>query len=180
MFQGPSREYTSHPSKRDLSLICNECIPVLISYHLFFYTIQVSIMRISHFLIPVGYGYLTVYLFSIPIGSIYHARVFIPRQNILVSIWSGMVLTQIITRVYEDSLTLTYPPNINIWLVLQFWYLQVGCLIPLLTPCIHINTRPTMVYTMDDLGVVRISYRRGCTYMVESLGISRSHAGTPP
>jgi hypothetical protein len=25
-------------------------------------------------------------------------------------------------QVYKDSLTLTYPPDFNIWLVLQFWY----------------------------------------------------------
>lgn len=33
-----------------------------------------------------------------------------------------MVLTQTITRVYKDSFTLWYPPSINIWHVLQFWY----------------------------------------------------------
>ena len=38
-------------------------------------------MRISQFLIPVGHEYLTVFLFLIPFGSIYHARIFIPRQN---------------------------------------------------------------------------------------------------
>ena len=53
----------------------------------------------------------------------------------LVSIWFVMVITQIISRVYNDSLAaLTYPPNINIWLVLQFWYPRVGALIP----CIHL------------------------------------------
>ena len=36
-----------------------------------------------------------------------------------------MVLTQKITRVYKESLILKYPPNINIWLELQFWYPQV-------------------------------------------------------
>ena len=46
-----------------------------------FDTIRVSIMRISQFVIPVGYEYLTVFLFSIPFGSTYHARIFIPRQN---------------------------------------------------------------------------------------------------
>ena len=44
-------------------------------------------MRISHFLIPVGYGSLMVFLYSIPFGSIYHARTFIPREIVLVSIW---------------------------------------------------------------------------------------------
>ena len=44
-----------------------------------------------------------------------------------------MELTQIITWVYKYSLTLTYPPRINIWLILQFQYLQVNSLIPILT-----------------------------------------------
>jgi hypothetical protein len=36
-----------------------------------------------------------------------------------------MVLTQITNRACNDSLTLTYPPNISVWLVLQFWYPRV-------------------------------------------------------
>lgn len=40
---------------------------------------------------------------------------FIYLGNIaLVSIWSRMMYTQIITRVHKNSLTLTYPCNINI------------------------------------------------------------------
>ena len=45
---------------------------------------------------------------------------------------SRMVLNQIITRVYKDSLFLTYPPNINIWLELQACYAWVSSLTPLL------------------------------------------------
>ena len=48
---------------------------------LFDSTVWVSIVRIPHFLIPVGYGYMVAFLFSIPFGSIYHSRTFIPRQN---------------------------------------------------------------------------------------------------
>ena len=44
-------------------------LPVLVWLRLF-NTIQVSLMRISHFWIPVGYGYLMAFLFSIPFGSI--------------------------------------------------------------------------------------------------------------
>ena len=44
-------------------------------------TIRVSKMRIPQFLKPVGYEYLTVILFLIPFGSIYHARIFICGQN---------------------------------------------------------------------------------------------------
>ena len=34
-----------------------------------------------NFWIPVGYGYLTVFLFSVPLESIYNSRTFTPRQN---------------------------------------------------------------------------------------------------
>ena len=44
----------------------------------------------------------------------------------LVSIWFRIELTQIITQVYKESLTLTYPPYSNNRLVLQFWYPLVG------------------------------------------------------
>ena len=47
----------------------------------------------------------------------------------LVSTRFWMALIQVITRVYKESLTLRYPPNINIWLVLQIWYPRVGSLI---------------------------------------------------
>ena len=43
-----------------------------------------------------------------------------------ISIWFRMVNTQIIPWVYNDFLILRYPPNINIRLVLQFWYTQIG------------------------------------------------------
>lgn len=47
---------------------------------------------------------------------------------VLVSIWFRMGLTQIVTRVCKDSFKLTYPSNINIWLM----YPLVGSLMPLL------------------------------------------------
>jgi hypothetical protein len=34
-------------------------------------------IQVHKFLIPVGHGYLTIFLFSIPFGSIHHARTFI-------------------------------------------------------------------------------------------------------
>ena len=51
----------------------------------------------------------------------------------LISIWFKMVLTQMFTWVYKDSLTWRYTPNIDIWLVSQFWYPRVGSLIPYLS-----------------------------------------------
>lgn len=48
----------------------------------FFDTIRISRMRRIHFMIPLIYGFLTVYLFLIPSKSIYYlAKAFIPRQN---------------------------------------------------------------------------------------------------
>ena len=41
----------------------------------------VSVMRVSHFLTPGGHGCLTLVFVSIPFGSIYHGRIFVPRQN---------------------------------------------------------------------------------------------------
>lgn len=38
-------------------------------------------MRISHFLIRVEYGYLTVFLLSISFGSIDRARTLLPRKS---------------------------------------------------------------------------------------------------
>ena len=35
------------------------------------------------------------------------------RKVVLISIWFRMVLTQTITWVYKDSLTLTHPPTIK-------------------------------------------------------------------
>ena len=71
-------------------------------------------------------------LFSISIG-LYTMQAFsYTFKLILVLIRSRMVLIPIITQVYKDSLTLRYPPpNINLWLVLQFWYPRVSSLISL-------------------------------------------------
>ena len=92
-----------------------------------FNTIQVSSMRNSPFIDTSRVRVIDGIFFSF--GCIYNARTFILRQ---VSIWFGIILTQTSTWVYKDSLTLTYAPNINIWLVLQFWYPWVGSLVPLL------------------------------------------------
>ena len=52
------------------------CQPMLVCYRIFsfFDTIRVSILRILHSLIPLGYRYLMVFLFWILFGSINHAR----------------------------------------------------------------------------------------------------------
>ena len=63
--------------------------------------------------------------------------------------WFRMVLTQILAQIYKDSLPLTCPSKIIIWLILQFWHSQIGSLIPLLmlitntdihSPICQINT----------------------------------------
>jgi hypothetical protein len=50
----------------------------------------------------------------------------------LVSTRFQMVMTQIQTQVYKDSLTFTYPPNMYDWSVLQISYPWIGSLLPLL------------------------------------------------
>ena len=135
-----------------------------------FDTIQVSIMRDFTFFIPIGYGYLTVFLLSIPFGCIYHARTFIPyTTSSLVSIWFRMVLTQIIISEYKDCCTLTYPPNINIWLVVQFqrprdrfFYTIIDVDSSYL--CIHMYTSPTLIQSLI-LGQILIASKRICLHM---------------
>ena len=74
-----------------------------------------------------------------------------PCNIALVSIWLSMTMTQLITRLYKYFLTLTYPLNTNIWLVLQFWYSWISSLITyrcwLLMPSIHLCTKWTLVKT---------------------------------
>ena len=75
----------------------------------------VSFKRISSFLIPVGYGCLTV-LFFMPFGSIYHARTSIPRPNC-----PSINMVEIGIDSYKDSIqrfspwhTHYSPPSINV------------------------------------------------------------------
>ena len=71
-------------------------------------------IRISLFLLPVGYGYLTVLLFWIPFGSIYHVRTFVPSQSHpSIRIQFRMVLTQITTCVYRGGSHLEIPSKYN-------------------------------------------------------------------
>ena len=83
----------------------------------------------------------------------------------LESIWFRMVLTQIITQVYKDW-PLTYPPNNNIWLVLQFGYLWVGSLLP----CIHLYTRPTLVGTLWSWTVSFILHQTNIKTLQQEFG----------
>ena len=59
---------------------------------------------------------------------------------ILLSIWFRIKLTQIMTWMNKDALLLTYPPYINIWLILQFGYMRVGTLM------LIINTIHSLIY----------------------------------
>ena len=79
----------------------------------FFDAIRVSTMRFPHCLYTSMVWYLTIFLFSLPFRSIYYARIFVLGKFSVVSIWFGIILTQIITWVYNDPLTLTHPPNTN-------------------------------------------------------------------
>ena len=55
-----------------------------------------------------------VFLFLVTYMSVHHARnLSYFGENTIASEWIKMDTTQIITWVYKDSLTLTYPPNTN-------------------------------------------------------------------
>ena len=107
-------------------------------YHLLFLTIWISIMRLPHSLIWVGYGYLLIILFWYYSGLYIMQELSHLGEIALVSIWFRISSSQMETQAYKNSLTLTYPPNINIWPVLQFWYPHVSSLIP----CFHLHASP--------------------------------------
>ena len=75
---------------------------------------------------------------------------------------------------------MTYPPNINIWLVSQFWYPRVCSLIPFIDvdysySCINLYTRPTLVGTLYFL--VKLMSIFTCKYplCMEKFLIINSH-----
>ena len=55
---------------------------MLVWYYLFFTTTWVHVIRIFHFLIPVGYGYLGIFLNLIPFESICHATAFTHKDGV--------------------------------------------------------------------------------------------------
>lgn len=85
-----------------------ELVPILLN------TIHVSIMRMLHVLITIGYMFLTTFLFLIPFTYYTMQGLSYVGKFILVSILFIFVLTQTVTRVYKDPLTMTNPPNTNI------------------------------------------------------------------
>jgi hypothetical protein len=107
-------------------------------------TIWVSIMSISHFLIPVQYGCLTAFLLR------YHSGIYIMQEPwyigrvTLVSMWFRMVLTQIITRVDKRLSPLDIPTKYQYLTGITFWYPGVGSVIPLLM--VIIDTMHSPIY----------------------------------
>ena len=83
----------------------NQCWSAIV----FFWYHPVSIMRIPHFLIPVEYGCFSSFCWCHSCLKTLQEPWYLGKIA-LVSIWFRLVLTQIITRGYKDSLTLTYPP----------------------------------------------------------------------
>ena len=89
-------------------------------------------------------------------------QVYIPCEKL--STWFRMVLIQIVTRIYKDTLTLRYPSNImyfidvTIWVsTCQLWYhYQYWLLIPCIYFCILVQhwfgpwDKPNM--TLSDMG----------------------------
>lgn len=61
--------------------VISQCkyVPMLIQYSFFLYPTQIYKTKNLQFLIPIGYGYFIIILFSISSMSINHARTFIPR-----------------------------------------------------------------------------------------------------
>ena len=98
-----------------------------------FYITWVCIMRISQILIPIYYGYLAEF-YVLEIIWLYTScnNSHTWPKIALVPIWFRMILTEIISQLCKDSLTLTYPSNFKIWLALQLWYPPIGYLVPLI------------------------------------------------
>ena len=111
---------------RIISLLQHEHGLLLDCYCPFFRPFGINNDGFTSLLILVWFGCLMIFVFW------YHSCLYIMQESshlrkvAIVSICLRMVLIQIITRVL---FTLTYPSNIKIWLVLQFWYPWVGFLI---------------------------------------------------
>ena len=88
----------------------------------FYDTIRVSRMRFSQiFDVSKVWVFDSVFLrFGYHLGSHIVHELSYPDKIAVVSIWFRMVLRYLITQVCKDFLTSACPPNINIWLVIQF------------------------------------------------------------
>lgn len=86
------------------------------SYHLGVYNEDIAILDTTMVLV------FDSILLSMPLGSIYHARTFMPRQRHLnINMVENGVEPNNISDII-DFVILTYPPNVIIWLELQIWY----------------------------------------------------------
>ena len=119
-------------------------------------------MRISHFLRPVAYRELRLNLFSIQFGSIYIARTFIPSQKLpSINMASNGTDPNINSAIHIFShlhipTKYQYLTGVQLWhprVVLPYYY---GC--KLLLPCIHLYTRPTLVYTNWSIKTMHLSW----------------------
>ena len=133
-------------------------------------------MRISHN----GSGFVTVFIFSIPFGSIYQASKIVP-----VSIWFRMNLIQMQWRVYKRFFTFTYPPDINIWLEPWVGSLRTFLMLFIWHPCIHLYIRSSLVVTtlLSDgqkghfesaffyILVLSVKYNLDCNFSIKSVDI---------
>lgn len=81
----------------------------------------------------------------IPLGFVYHARTFIPRPSINVVYNDNSPNSS--SQVHKDSPTLTYPPNMNIGLVLQYGY-----------PCVS-SLKPRLMLIIDTHASTYIPYQ---------------------
>ena len=129
---------------------------------IFFNTIWVSIMRISPFYISrvwvCMYEYVRTYVRMLVSDTIQNlnTKQGSSYQDIitLVLIWYRKTMTQIIDKMYKDSLTLRHPPKTNIWLVLQFQHPWVNNEKPMRNPllwCLMFDTMYSSTYRRGQL-----------------------------
>ena len=123
-------------------------------------------MRVSYF-----FDYIRACMFDRHLYFQHHSGPYTMQEPsslgkiVQVSVWFRMFLwTPIITRVYKDSLTLTYPPNIKIWLVLQFQYPQVNTLIPLLMMIIDTTNSPIHQSNIGFVQIFLLTLDKWCSW----------------
>lgn len=104
-------------------------------------------MRISPFYITRVWVYIYIYVHTyinvymyvcLFVDFLYHSNINTKQESsyqdiiALVLTWYRKTMTQIVDRIYKDSLTLRHPPNANIWLVLQFQHPWVNTFTPII------------------------------------------------
>jgi hypothetical protein len=120
-----------HPNTT-LILLLSRYEPMLDWYRLFFLftnIIWVFVMRISYCLTGKGKGIWWCFCLRYHLGLYTMQELSYLAEITLSSMWFRMIISQIITQAYKDSLIMTYASNIKFWLLIS---------------CIHIYTSRTL------------------------------------